>query len=256
MSLAVLGMLVLLAGGLAWRGYRRGSVAVVLVALAGTLAVGDGPLPGWMLDRLQTGYIAQPSAPWAARNVILLLGAGTVRDAAGQAEPPLYGYGRIARAAVLYRQCHASGNDCKVLASGGDPLHNGHSEAAVYGDLLLALGVPAADLMLEQRSLSTWQNAQFSRPLLLAYQPQRVLLVSSGLHLRRSLLYFAHFGIRPEPVRGDLVRAVPSWLPQAWNAALFDAALHEYIGLVRYRVYNALGKNAPPVTAPLIPAAR
>ncbi len=179
-----------------------------------------------------------------------------MRDVAGQAEPPLYGYGRIARAAALYRLCHASGNDCKVLASGGDPLHNGHSEAAVYGDLLQALGVPPADLMLEQRSLSTWQNAQFSRPLLLAYQPQRVLLVSSGLHLRRSLRYFAHFGIRPEPVRGDLVRAVPSWLPQAWNAALFDAALHEYIGLVRYRVYNALGKNAPPVTAPLIPAAR
>jgi len=57
-------------------------------------------------------------------------------------------------------------------------------------------------------------------------------------------------------VRGDLVRAVPSWFPQAWNAALFDAALHEYIGLARYRVYNALGKNAPPITAPLIPAAR
>lgn len=256
MSLTVLGILVLLAGGLAGLGRRRSSALVLVLTLAGVVAVGDGPLPGWMLDRLQGGYPMQPSAPWAARNVILLLGAGTVRDAAGQAEPPLYGYGRIARAAVLYRQCHASGNDCKVLASGGDPLHNGHSEAAVYGDLLLALGVPASDLILEQSSLSTWQNAQFSRPLLLAYEPQRVLLVSSGLHLRRSLLYFAHFGIRPEPVRGDLVRAVPSWLPLAWNAALFDAALHEYIGLVRYRVYNALGRNAPPITAPLIPAAR
>lgn len=254
MSLAMLGMLFLLACVLAWRGCRRGCAVVLLLALAGMMAVGDGPLTGWMLDRLQGGYTMQPSAPWAARNVILLLGAGTVRDAEGQAEPPLYGYGRIARAAVLYRQCRASGNDCKVLASGGDPLHNRHSEAAVYGDLLLALGVPAADLMLEQHSLNTWQNAQFSRPLLLAYRPQRVLLVSSGLHLRRSLLYFAHFGIRPEPVRGDLVRAVPSWLPQSWNAALFDAALHEYIGLARYRMYNALGKNAPPITAPLIPA--
>ncbi|MGN6228720.1 MAG: YdcF family protein [Dyella sp.] len=256
MSLTVLGILVLLACGLAWLGWRRSAVAVLVLTLAGVVAVGDGPLTGWMLDRLQAGYTMQPPAPWAQRNVILLLGAGTVRNAAGQAEPPLYGYGRIARAAALYRQCHAAGGDCKVLASGGDPLHNGHSEAAVYGDLLLALGVPASDLILEQRSLSTWQNAQFSRPLLLAYQPQRVLLVSSGLHLRRSLLYFAHFGIRPEPVRGDLVRAVPSWLPQAWNAALFDAALHEYIGLVRYRVYNALGKNTPPITAPLIPAAR
>ncbi|HEX5305762.1 MAG TPA: YdcF family protein [Dyella sp.] len=252
----MLGLLVLLAAGLAWRGYRRAGGVMLLLALAGTLAVGDGPLTGWMLERLQAGYALQPNVPWAERNVIVLLGAGTVRDAAGSAEVPLFGYGRIARVAALYRQCHAAGRDCKVLASGGDPLHNGHSEAAVYGDLLQALGVPAADLMLEQCSLSTWQNAQFSRPLLLAYQPQRVLLVSSGIHLRRSMLYFAHFGIRPEPVRGDLVRAVPSWLPLAWNAALFDAALHEYIGLARYRVYNALGKNAPAITAPLIPAAR
>lgn len=256
MSLALCCALVALGLLLVWRGRRRGACMVLVLGLGALLAVGGGPVPQAMLDGLQSGYTAQAGDRWAPRNAIILLGAGTTRTGSGPLEPTLYAYGRIARAAALYHQCKASTQDCKLLVTGGDPLHNGRSEAAVYGNLLASLGVPAVDLMLEQRSLSTWQNAQFSRPMLLAYDPQRVLLVSSGVHLRRSLLYFAHFGIHPEPVRGDLVRAVPSWLPLAWNAAMFDGALHEYMGLARYRVYNALGKNAPPVTSPAIPATR
>lgn len=255
MSLALLVVLFLGAVLLAWRGRRRAAGAVLLIALVATVAIGDGPLPQLMLDGLQSDYASQAGDHWAPRNAIVLLGAGTTVPPDGAPEPTLYAYGRIARTAALYQQCKASGQDCKVLVTGGDPLHNGRSEAAVYGDLLGRLGVPAPDLLLEQRSLSTWQNGQFTRPMLLAYDPQRVLLVSSGVHLQRSLLYFAHFGIHPEPVRGDLVRAVPSWLPLAWNAAMFDGALHEYVGLARYRVYNAMGWNAPPVSAPAIPAA-
>ena len=39
MSLTVLGILVLLAGGLAWLGWRRSSVAVLVLTLAGAVAM-------------------------------------------------------------------------------------------------------------------------------------------------------------------------------------------------------------------------
>jgi uncharacterized SAM-binding protein YcdF (DUF218 family) len=122
--------------------------------------------------------------------------------------------------------------------------------------VLRRLGVSAQDLQLESRSMNTWQNAQFSRPLLQAYAPQKLVLVSSAIHLRRSMLSFRHFGLRPIPVHGDVVAPIFSVWPRSSNLALCDDALHEYVGAWQYRVYNLLGRNAPPVLAPLIPAAR
>jgi uncharacterized SAM-binding protein YcdF (DUF218 family) len=226
---------------------RRSGGALCLLAVLLFLADACGPLPAWLLARLQAPYAAAPAPDWGRCNAIVLLGAGTVKPAGAAAvEPSLFAYGRIARAAALYRACRQSGADCRLLVSGGDAVHTGASEAEIYGALLRGLGVDAADLVLEARSLNTWQNAQFSAPLLRAYGADRVLLVSSGLHLRRSLLYFAHFGVDAVPVRADYVAAVPAWLPSGYNLALGDLAWHEYEGVLRYHLYNAMGWNAPP----------
>ena len=47
----------------------------------------------------------------------------------------------------------------------------------------------------------------------------------------------------PIPVRADDLQATASPLPMAYNFALMDYALHEWIGIARYHVYNALGWN-------------
>ena len=128
---------------------------------------------------------------------------------------------------ALYRECKASGSDCKLEVSGGDARHIGESEAAVYAAALERMGVAPADLLLEPRSMNTWQNAQFSAPLLHGYRAQRVLLVSSAIHLRRASLYFAHFGIVATPVRSDWLKECMQWWPLSWNFAVTDLALHE-----------------------------
>jgi len=247
MSLGVMGGLVLLGLVLAWRGWRRTALAALVLALGTLWVVGYRPVPQWMLDGLQTGFSTEASGAWAPRNAIVLLGAGTTRVPDGTVEPSFYAFGRIARAAAVYQACRTSGNDCKLLVSGGDAVHSGRAEALVYGDLLARMGVPRGDLILESRSLSTWQNAQFSRPLLATYHPQKIVLVTSGMHMRRALLYFGHFGIHPDAVRSDLLRARQGWLPSSWNAMVFDLALHEYIGQLQFLVYNLTGKNPPPL---------
>jgi uncharacterized SAM-binding protein YcdF (DUF218 family) len=161
----------------------------------------------------------------------------------GEVEASLFAYGRIGKAAQLYRACRRAGRECRIEVSGGDALGRGRSEAAVYADDLQRLGVAAADLLLEPRSMNTWQNAQFSGPLLKAYGADRVLLVSSAYHLRRATLYFAHFGVQAIPVPADHVDGVLSWLPLSYNFAMADLALHEYSGIVRYHLYNAMGWN-------------
>ncbi|MDE3072953.1 MAG: YdcF family protein [Pseudomonadota bacterium] len=240
--LATLLLLALLAG---WRGRRWLARGLAVLALSWLLAAGCGPLPQWLLAGLQGPYAVRPAIGWAPRNVIVLLGAGTTLVGRGAVEPSFFANGRIVRTVALYRDCKAAGRACRVLVSGGDARHHGAAEATVYAKLLRRLGVPAQDLQLETRSMNTWQNAWFSRPLLREDGAQKVLLVSSALHLRRSLLYFAHFGIRPTPVRGDWLAPVWSFVPLGWNLALTDAACHEYVGIARYRVYNALGWNTP-----------
>jgi len=250
MVFTVLLVLLVLAGVAAWRGRPRLACGLGGAALSLFLAVGCGPVPRWLLARLQGPYAGTSRQAWAGRNAIVLLGFGTELPLAGGApQPSILAYGRIVKAAELYHECKAAGRECLLLVSGGDSQRHHVAEATVYGAVLRRLGIPAQDLVLETRSRSTWQNAQFSRPLLQAYAPQRVFLVSSGFHLGRSLLYFAHFGIHPVPVSGGELHARMSSWPLSWNVAVCDIALHEYAGIVRYHEYNLMGWNAPPLPA-------
>jgi uncharacterized SAM-binding protein YcdF (DUF218 family) len=239
-SLLILVLLAIVLAVLKWRRCSRGLAALVVVMW---LAIGCGPVPIGLLGQLQSDAAAEAPIVWGQRNAIVLLGAGTVRTPRGEVEPTLFAYGRISKAAMLYRACRQGGGLCKVEVSGGDARRSGKPEATVYADDLQRLGVDPADLLLESRSMNTWQNAQFSGPLLKAWNADHVLLVSSGFHLRRGMLYFTHFGIRATPVRADYVDGVMSWLPLSYNFTMTDMALHEYAGIARYHVYNAMGWN-------------
>ena len=244
MTMNVLLILIVLAVVLALLRWRRCSRVLLGLAVAWSLVVGCGWLPNLLLTRLQSAYTADAPIAWGQHNVIVLLGAGTVRVAGtGSVEASLFAYGRIDKAAALYHACRQAERECKVEVSGGDARGLGQSEAAVYAENLRQLGVDPADLLLEPRSMNTWQNAQFSGPLLKAAGADRVLLVSSGFHLRRGMLYFTHFGIHATPVRADYVSGIASWKPLSYNFTMADMALHEYVGIARYHWYNAMGWN-------------
>lgn len=237
-------LIVLLAAWLAaWRRRYRWSLIFLAVGVAGFFLVGSGVLPRWLLGQLQGPYTLRPAQVWAPRNVVVLLTGGQVRVPPGTLEPSLGSYGRIAQAAMMYHDCRGAKVLCTVLVSGGDPDGYGTSLAVVYGGLLQRMGVPAQDLLLEPRSANTWQNAKFTQPMLHAVSPARVWLVTSGFHMRRALAYFARFGIVPIPARADYIQIVPQWTPSAINFAMMDLGLHEYVGLLRFRVYDAMGWN-------------
>jgi uncharacterized SAM-binding protein YcdF (DUF218 family) len=246
MIFTALAMVLAFAGVLRWARWRGCSRVAFALALVLFLLAGSGLLPMFLLQRLQAPYVARPALAWAPDNAIVLLTSGAVPVPDQAVEPGFAAYGRIARAAMMYRDCASAARRCTVLVTGGDPSLLGTPLAVSYGAVLQRLGVPAADLKLESRSLSTWQNAQFSRPLLQALGAQRIWLVTSGFHLRRGMLYFAHFGVHAIPVRADYLAATFSLWPSSGNLVLTDAALHEYAGIARYYVYNALGWNAPP----------
>ncbi len=244
MTFLVLLTLIALAIALGLLHWRRCSRVLLALAVAWSLMVGCGWLPNLLLTQLQSEFALDQPITWGQRNVIVLLGAGTVRVAeSGQVEASLFAYGRIDKAAALYHACRQAQRQCRIEVSGGDARGLGQSEAAIYAANLRQLGVDDADLLLESRSMNTWQNAQFSGALLKVQDADRILLVSSGFHLRRGMLYFNHFGIRAMPVRADYLHGVASWMPLAYNFTMTDVALHEYAGIARYHGYNAMGWN-------------
>lgn len=90
---------------------------------------------------------------------------------------------RPERAAELFREDEAP----KVLVSGfGDDLLNERR--------LEKMGVPAADITLENKSRTTRQNAEFSVPILRRMGAKRVIIVTSWYHSRRALHCFEHYG--------------------------------------------------------------
>ena len=246
MTLLILLLLILITLGCSL--LRRRKTAGVILVLTAVLfsSIGCGLVPSLFLADLQSGYSANAVIQEAHSTAIILLGNGTER-ATGVGgvviEPGPLAYGRIVKALEVYRTCKQKISACTVVVTGGDPQHHSAAEATVYGSLLQRLGVDSADLLLENRSLNTWQNAQFTAALLKSRPADQVFLVTSGYHLRRSLLYFGHFGIHGQPVRADSISAEASLVPLSYNFLLTDMAIHEYVGVWRYFLYEALGWN-------------
>lgn len=86
------------------------------------------------------------------------------------------------------------------------------TEADVALRLATAQGVPEDRCLLERASMTTWENAAFSAPLLRERDARRVLVVTDRYHLFRALRCFWAHGIDAEgspTVRDDGSLFVP-----------------------------------------------
>ncbi len=230
----------------------RGDVRRALWSMAAgiglILLIGVGIVPAVLLSITQSSS-AMSEVTWRDHNSIVVLGAGTVsRTAALAPGVPIFGHSHITAGAIAWRDCMAHGKDCTIVVSGGDPQRHGAAEATIYSQALLALGVPRTAIVLETHSLNTWQNAAYSTQLIPA--DRQVVVVTSGIHLKRSLLFFNHFRQGAVGIASD--RLDPAFTPfgSGYNFFLTDAVLHEEIGTAQFHVYNLLGLNARPVLTP------
>jgi len=237
-------LLVLIAGiVLALRAHKRTATAMLVIAVVSMFTLGSGPGAGMLLRSIQGPYEdSHLPRQWPARSAIIVLGMGTVTVAPGKAEVNPLAYGRVVSSAEAYRNCRRAGGECKVIMTGGESTQ-GFSEARIYATQMIALGVEQADLILEEQSRSTWENAKFTKAIVETGRFDQTYLVTSGVHMRLALLYFGHFGVRPVPIRTDYLMPWPTFVPMAYNFATADLALSEYRGLLRYRFYNAMGWN-------------
>jgi uncharacterized SAM-binding protein YcdF (DUF218 family) len=90
---------------------------------------------------------------------------------------------RVNHATNLYR----AGRVRKIIFTGGQGNSDEETEAAAARRFALATGIPAQDILVEDKSTSTYENLKYAKPIAERNGIKTVLLVSDPLHMKRSI---------------------------------------------------------------------
>lgn len=218
---------------------------MLTVSLILFLLIGCGIVPYFLLSGIQTTHLDLKNH-FGKNTAIVLFGLGTLKvPKTNIIIPPPLALSRINKAASLYHACKNEKNgECTIIISGGDPMNTGQSEASVYQTVLVQLKVNHQDIILEPHSKNTFENARLTNEIIKKHSFDTIYLATSNFHSKRANLYCSHFGLKITPCPGDYLKANLSLIPTAYNFTLCDIAIHEYIGILRYFIYNFLKLNA------------
>lgn len=180
----------------------------------------------------------QPSADDVRLNgdILVVLGGGATPDT-----PDLGGRGNLsgsaeARLLAAVRLHKITG--LPILFSGGKVFSDSGNEADIAGRQLRELGLSGEDILLENRSLNTEQNAQYTKELMDAKGYRHPVLITSAFHIMRSVVDFKQAGLATLPYPVDYWTSrqpVFYWsklLPSGAAFSASSAALKEYLGML------------------------
>lgn len=197
------------------------------------------PIEPTLTETLENRFPANPTLPTHVDGIIVLGGAIDQYISQARHRVSLNDAAERIVAAVLLSKAYP---EARVLFTGGsaDPLRPEPAEAPLAGALLVALGVDADHLVIEDKSRNTYENAVFSQRLADPRPGQVWILVTSARHMPRAVGVFRHINwpVIPYPV-DYLSGGGPEWanldLPML-RLRLLAQALHEWIGLAFYRL--------------------
>lgn len=127
-----------------------------------------------------------------------------------------------------------------VISSGGLPIPSALEEpsGATMRDALIRLGVPAAQILVETKSRTTHDEAVIVRGMLEPLDVQTVILVTSDIHMRRSIGAFRAHGIAALPAIARHPPPNMTWigwlLPSKSGLEAAEDVWHEILGIAYY----------------------
>jgi len=211
-----------------------GIVLLLAVWILGTRPVSEGIL--WPLEsQYQPAAIANLQAQGVNQVVVLTGGGFPLRDDMLSSAFPHASMYRLAGGIEL---CTKLGPDCKLIFSGSAGRDHSERDTAVTMKDFAVLLQPARAAEAEAQSNSTAEHPNNVRPLV---GSQPFILVTSAVHMPRSMSVFTKAGLHPIPYPVDyLVIGGPyqltDFLPSVENLWNIEAGLHEYFGLIFYAV--------------------
>jgi uncharacterized SAM-binding protein YcdF (DUF218 family) len=199
----------LLIGALIVRRRPRWTTLLIVATLALLWLSGNRLISMAVVRSLEWQYLPPTTLPKA--DVIVVLGGGTRPLSYPRPTHEVNEAGdRLLYAASLYQQGVAP----HVLLSGGTVGVDGPAlmqEAESMGTLLATMGVPAEAQWLETTSRNTYENAVETKKVLDAQGIERIVLVTSAMHMPRSVAIFEKQGFTVIPAPTDYVVTQADW---------------------------------------------
>jgi len=197
----------------------------------------SAPFSNFLMRGLESDFqIPQP----VKGDVIVLLGGGSidnVPDFSGYGIPTDRMIGRIVTAVRLQKYLNIP-----IIISSGKVHKNSSAGAFIAKRFLIDLGVEEGQIVIEDKSRDTYENAKYTREICLRNGYKNPILVTSASHLKRSLLSFRKVGIdiMPYPANFRSKRIqnyeLYSYLPHSSHLMTTTIALHEYLGILFYNL--------------------
>lgn len=181
---------------------------------------------------LENRYAPLESFPRAAW--VVVLGGGHL-DADGLPPNQKLGGSSLARLVEGIRVLHGIPGSRLLLSGGAVFEERSVAESMAYTARLL--GVAEERIVLESEARDTVEQAEAIRRFV---QDEPFVLVTSALHMQRSVMLFEQKGMRPIPAPCDYLglrrpRLSPfDFFPRAVESAKVEAAIHEMLGILWY----------------------
>jgi len=151
---------------------------------------------------------------------------------------------RLTDAIALYR----AGKAKKILFTGGSGIlfFDGVSEASQASRFLISMGVPSDDIILENQSRNTRENAVFSLGILKDQNAKSIILVTSAFHMKRSMREFSNKGLEVTAFPTDyrtLQEGLSNWdtyIPSVGALDTSTIAIKEWVGDIVYQAMEII----------------
>lgn len=232
------GLFILFLAVLGYRACRRKTRGLCAASICLALAlwiVSSAPVSLWLTRSLEAGY---RMTPLPDTDVIIMLGGGVYSksvDMSGIGAPAQGTLERLVTAARLHRLTNAP-----ILLSGGPVFANSGSSARIAARFLKDLGIAEQNLIMEDQSRDTYENAVNSARICGQKGFKKPVVVTSAVHMRRSLFSFRAAGLEVTPYPCPLTtwpdQTIPwtGYLPSHEALDATGTALHEWLGLLYY----------------------
>lgn len=218
---------------------RRSARRVLLLTLILIILLHSGPMVRFARAPLESRYppLIDPHSAEPYEAIVVLTGG--LIPANGLIRFPTISESMFRRLDEAWRLYRLSPKP--IIVSGGhvDPFTPAKNENKIACDYLVLWGVPPQHVVPEPDSRDTFESAIEVKKILKERGWKRYLLVTSAVHMPRSMLAFRTVSPDPIAAPGDFTLGEGpfsplSLLPNEEAAGNMSATLHEYIGLVNY----------------------
>ena len=229
-NLAVLWLLpcVLLLFTRHWRRGRGGLAALAFILLFLMIF----PIDLYLAASLENRF--PPNHPATVDGIVVLGGAISVGGSLDHSRVSLNSAAERMTEMVALMQQHPRS---RIIFTGGsaDPFDQEHKEADLARDLLIHMGIDPSRVIFERESRNTHENAVLTKELAHPEPGQNWLLVTSAMHMPRSMGSFqaVDWKMVPWPVDYKTPQNA-SFTVQRMQ--ILNNLLHEVIGLLYYRI--------------------